>query len=728
MSIDTLRADRQRPPLVFTLHIGQRAPDGSYPLRMRLNGATATSHSLLAEADVALELPERLLGRARSLLQPQSQMQGGDEHMMGTFLARQLFPTPVRQFLLHSIAQARERDTSLRIALQIDAPELTTLPWEWLTVAGRSEWSPALLDDYGFVRLVPAPSQTPRPSKHPFWNLFRGATTPLLLLVAPSERDAVLIALKRALRPLVARRVLRYSVQIAPTTPALQRAISKERPAIVHILARAEFERPDAPRLFLDEPLDADGCATMLGDLRPLVVLDGSWRATGVLSAASNRLAYGLVERLLPAVVAFHSPLSPDESAAFAYKLYDSIARGHSLQEALIAGRQGLATRERAPWGLPILVQRFADETVDNTSRGATIGWRSLALSLVAGAVVVALVATRSGGNQQPTPRPPALPTALVDVATPATTNSGLLGFFNITLPTPTVAPAAATPSLGIPTDIAQQTQQEQPAEPTALPPPLAPPQGWTIYLVQPNETVAQIAERMGSDAAAIATLNRVDPAAPLVSGRGLMIPVYQQGEAGIGSLDVNRGRQDTPLVALTFDTEIDDTMLYQICDILRARGLHATFFVTGNWVRAYPDAARAIVANGHELGNHSLTHPNFTAIGLDGAAAEIDRTEEIVVKTTGVSTRPFFRFPYGAKNAHVLQLLGSKGYISYHWTADDNAIPYWITSTAANPQSGNGAILLMHQRAATIAALPGWLDQLAQMGLRPVSLSQILR
>lgn len=713
--------------LVFVLHIEESHTAGAYNVRASLLSGVGTSRRRVrAENEVVVRFPERLLRRAASLLQPQSQLHGGDEDLMGSFLARQLFVADVRQLLMQGVMQAREAETTLSIALRIDAPELATLPWEYLTLAGKTPWSPALLNDYGVVRFVG--SRAIAPIRQPMrWSLLQRAASPTLMLVAPAEHDAVLLAIRRELRPLIDERKLRCKVLVAPTVRELGRAISKERPDLVHILARAEFDEADVPMLFLDEPLATGEIVDMLGDARPVMILDGSWRATGTLAAASNRLAQGLVQRLLPAAIAFHSPLSPDESATFARSFYGQLADRHSLHEAMIVARQALETAsQRAAWGLPILVQREAAHTA-SSSATATQLLGSWGVPLLAGSLALAIAASvglagRSAASEQ------AIPAALSSASAPAasaTNASDMLSVFRVGLPTPTFAPPIATPTLGLDVNL-QDSGLKTP--PTPLPEPASPPAKWTIYLVEPGDTVASIAERMGSDPSAIASLNRVTLDDALIPGRGLMIPVYREGAPGRESLDVNRGRQDMPLVALTFDTEIDDKMLYQICDILRERNLHATFFVTGNWVRAYPDAARTIVANGHELGNHSLTHPNFTMIGLDGAASEIDKTEAIIRETTGVDPRPFFRFPYGGKNPQVLSLLGSKGYISYHWTADDGAIPGWLAATAANPRSGYGAILLMHERPQTIAALPGWLDQLAQMGLQPVPLSQILR
>jgi peptidoglycan/xylan/chitin deacetylase (PgdA/CDA1 family) len=243
-----------------------------------------------------------------------------------------------------------------------------------------------------------------------------------------------------------------------------------------------------------------------------------------------------------------------------------------------------------------------------------------------------------------------------------------------------------------------------------------------------PNDTLESIAERMGSSAEAVAALNHLDPKAPLRADLPLVIPVYQPGEAGAGGMVIRRGNPAEPKVALTFDIEIDEATLYSILDILRARGLHGTFFVTGRWVMAYPTAARAIVSQGHEISNHSLTHPYFNRIGLDGAAAELSQTEKLIVETTGVTSRPYFRFPYGDYTADTANVVSRAGYVAYHWSADDPAIPAWLDRVTQKPADGNGGILLMHGRPETVAALPGYLDRLAAIGLQATTLTDTLR
>jgi peptidoglycan-N-acetylglucosamine deacetylase len=267
---------------------------------------------------------------------------------------------------------------------------------------------------------------------------------------------------------------------------------------------------------------------------------------------------------------------------------------------------------------------------------------------------------------------------------------------------------------------------------PTAAPPgnplAIAAPQGFSSYLVGPDETLASIAERAGSDAAALANLNRLPPDAPLRPGYPLVLPLYGDGEALPMAPIVARGNSDAPRVALTFDIEIDDATLYGILDVLEEKGVKGTFFVTGDWAQRYPDAARAIVAAGQEIANHSLTHPAFSSMGAAGAVSELDETERIVRELTGASTRPFFRFPYGDSTPELVETVGRAGYVAYHWSADDFAIPAWLAQAAADPAEANGGILLMHGRESTVEALPGYIDQLRAMGLTPTTLGEVLK
>lgn len=116
----------------------------------------------------------------------------------------------------------------------------------------------------------------------------------------------------------------------------------------------------------------------------------------------------------------------------------------------------------------------------------------------------------------------------------------------------------------------------------------------------------------------------------------------------------VARGPRRGKRVALTFDDGPDPEVTPKILDLLRHHKAKATFFVIGRHVELYPDLARRIVAEGHELGNHTHAHPRLFNLKLTrGMQREIERAAAIIQHVTGV--RPtLFRPPVGLKNPHL--------------------------------------------------------------------------
>lgn len=127
----------------------------------------------------------------------------------------------------------------------------------------------------------------------------------------------------------------------------------------------------------------------------------------------------------------------------------------------------------------------------------------------------------------------------------------------------------------------------------------------------------------------------------------------------------------DWDVVALTFDGGASDTGVRSILDTLRARGVPATFFVTGEFARTYPDSVRAIVAAGHPVGNHSDTHPYFTGLSREQMREELQRAEAAITPLTGRAAKPLFRFPYGDRSATTIATVNDAGYVPFRWTVD---------------------------------------------------------
>ncbi len=135
--------------------------------------------------------------------------------------------------------------------------------------------------------------------------------------------------------------------------------------------------------------------------------------------------------------------------------------------------------------------------------------------------------------------------------------------------------------------------------------------------------------------------------------------------------------------VALTFDDGPLPQNTPQVLDVLRARGVKATFFVTGSNVSAHPELARRIVAEGHAIGNHTWSHSNLDQLSPAGQAAEMDRTTQAIVTATGVQPC-FFRGPYGIhRSASVTNLAWERGMTIADWSHDTRD---WETPSGNSP------------------------------------------
>lgn len=110
----------------------------------------------------------------------------------------------------------------------------------------------------------------------------------------------------------------------------------------------------------------------------------------------------------------------------------------------------------------------------------------------------------------------------------------------------------------------------------------------------------------------------------------------------------VMRGSRESLRVALTYDDGPTPGVTDRILDILRAENCRSTFFVIGQRVKAFPNLARRIVAEGHEIANHSYTHPDLAKLSDSSVRSELERTQKIIEDTCGVSPR-YFRPPYGS-------------------------------------------------------------------------------
>ncbi len=260
---------------------------------------------------------------------------------------------------------------------------------------------------------------------------------------------------------------------------------------------------------------------------------------------------------------------------------------------------------------------------------------------------------------------------------------------------------------------------------------------GYRAHLFAAGEDLASVAQQGGSDELLIKAYNHI-PATPPV-GRPLIVPhlAGYDNTLPLRTLLITRGHSEQPWVALTLDAGAGSAPVPAILDTLRARNVRITFFLTGAWINENPDLTRQMVADGHEIANHSYTHADFTTLSEAAMIEELEATERLLQQVAGTSTRPYFRPPYGAYSEQVLLTTIEQGYMPIYWTLDSldsvgepktpDFLVERITGTLS-PEELRGSIILAHCGSqATADALPEILDRFAAMDLEVRTLSEVL-
>ncbi|MFJ8198920.1 glycosyltransferase [Streptomyces sp. NPDC096152] len=182
--------------------------------------------------------------------------------------------------------------------------------------------------------------------------------------------------------------------------------------------------------------------------------------------------------------------------------------------------------------------------------------------------------------------------------------------------------------------------------------------------------------------------------------------------------------------VALTFDDGPDPVWTPRILDVLRRNHVHATFFVVGTQAVAHPELVRRIVAEGHQIGIHTFTHPDLSRLAPWQRSLELRETQLAVAGAAGVTTA-LLRPPYSSENDmlddadwSVLRQAGAAGYVTVLSTRDagDWQRPGTDRVLArATPHGHAGQIVLMHDgggdRSQTVAALGTLVPRLKARG-----------
>ncbi|MDO4531057.1 MAG: polysaccharide deacetylase family protein, partial [Bacillota bacterium] len=145
-----------------------------------------------------------------------------------------------------------------------------------------------------------------------------------------------------------------------------------------------------------------------------------------------------------------------------------------------------------------------------------------------------------------------------------------------------------------------------------------------------------------------------------------------------------------------------DDTD--ELLRILAENDVKATFFLCGYWVEKYPEEVKKIAAAGHDLGNHSATHPHMAQLNPQQISAELQKCHQLVKELTGIEME-LFRPPFGEYNNTVIETAEQNGYYTIQWDIDsldwqEKGAKAEIDQVLNHKHLGNGSILLFHNDA----------------------------
>lgn len=188
----------------------------------------------------------------------------------------------------------------------------------------------------------------------------------------------------------------------------------------------------------------------------------------------------------------------------------------------------------------------------------------------------------------------------------------------------------------------------------------------------------------------------------------------------------------EKPQIALSFDAAWGNEDTAKILEILAKHNVHVTFFMTGGWVESYPDDVKAILAAGHDLGNHSENHKNMSQLSDEQCRDELMKVHNKVKELTGYEMF-LFRPPYGDYDNHVITNARDCGYYAIQWDIDsldwkDYGAESILDKVINNEHLGNGSIILCHNGAKyTAQALDSLITGLKEKGYELVPISQLI-
>jgi peptidoglycan-N-acetylglucosamine deacetylase len=192
----------------------------------------------------------------------------------------------------------------------------------------------------------------------------------------------------------------------------------------------------------------------------------------------------------------------------------------------------------------------------------------------------------------------------------------------------------------------------------------------------------------------------------------------------------IYKGHSDKSMVGLLINVAWGNEYIPDMLSTLKENKVYATFFLEGRWVKENPDLAKMIAEAGHEIGNHSYTHPDMRTISSTKAKVELEKTTKVIEGTTGKSVK-WFAPPSGSIRDEVVKIADDMNLGTIMWSIDtidwQKPRPSVIVQRVTS-KLHNGALILMHPTQSTASALPILIHEIKEKNLRLGTVTNVLK
>ena len=210
----------------------------------------------------------------------------------------------------------------------------------------------------------------------------------------------------------------------------------------------------------------------------------------------------------------------------------------------------------------------------------------------------------------------------------------------------------------------------------------------------------------------------------------GVLQPVFSNTQLPGKPQPISHGNITQPKIAFACNVFWGEEFLPDMLNTLEANNIKITFFIGGSWGKRFPNVVTELSTRGHELGNHTYSHPHPNTLSKDKNKEQILRAEQLVTDLTQIKTT-LYAPPYGEYNDTVLLAADELGYKTIMWsidTIDWQRPPAEVIINRVMKKINNGAIILIHPTESTAKALPELIRQIQGKGYTITTASDIIK